>query len=215
MNSVLIFTSNIFHPLSHTHSTHTELSKLFSTHRVPSSDPHTERRSSKLRAPNPDPHTELHHLPHAKRSSPSPSRSRSSPRTVSFPFPFLSLICSFLWPITLISPIHHLIISFLTPIHSLSSFLSPIHTALIHTPKILVLIQPTHPQTHKQPNLHPSLISFWNPTFHRRQPNPVPFSPYFVSLLLLLLLLLLYTFFLGYDWNFPIFIWLIMSIGCS
>ena len=70
MNSVLIFTSNIFHLLSQTHSMHTKLSKLFSTHRVPSSDPHTERRSSKLRAPNPDPHTELHHLPHAKRLSP-------------------------------------------------------------------------------------------------------------------------------------------------
>ena len=130
MNSVLIFTSNIFHPLSHTHSTHTELSKLFSTHRVPSSDPHTERRSSKLRAPNPDPHTELHHLPHAKRSSPSPSRSRSSPRTVSFPFPFLSLIRSFLNPIPLISladhphfsdpPYHH----FISHFDPLSQFIS-------------------------------------------------------------------------------------------
>ena len=37
-------------------------------------------------------HTELHHLPYAKHSRSSPSCSRSSPRTVSFPFPFLSLI---------------------------------------------------------------------------------------------------------------------------
>ena len=130
---------------------HTELFKLQSTHRAPSSNPHTE----------------LHHLPHAKRSIPSPSCSRSSPHTVSFPFPFLSLIRSFLvrspkflCPITLISPIHPLITSFLTQIHYLSSFLSPIHTAPIYTPKIQRMIQPTHPQTYKQPNLHPSLISF-------------------------------------------------------
>ena len=107
MNSVLIFTSNIFHLLSHTHSMHTKLSKLFSTHRAPSSYPHTEWKSSKLRAPSLDPHTELHHLPHAKWSSPSPSHSRSSPHTVSFPFPFLSLICSFLSPIPLISLADH------------------------------------------------------------------------------------------------------------
>ena len=111
----------------------------------------THTRSSKC-SPSSDPHTELHHLPHAKCSRSSPSRNRSSPRTVSFPFPFLS-------------PIHiaHFLVrspKFLSPIHSLSSFLSPIHIAPIHTPKIQRMKKPTHPQTHKQPNLHPSLISF-------------------------------------------------------
>ena len=70
----------------------------------------------------------------------------------------------------------------------------------------------THPQTHKRPNLHPSLTPFWNPTFHRRQPNPVPLSPYLASLLLLLLYIL---FFWAMTVDCGIFIWLIMSIGCS
>ena len=116
----------------------------------------TRTQSNKC-SPSSDPHTRLYHLPHAKRSRSSPSRSRSSPRTVSFPFPFLS-------------PIHiaHFSVrspKFLSLIHPLiTSFLIPIHTAPINTPKIQRMKKRTHPQTHKQPNLHPSLISFWNPT---------------------------------------------------
>ena len=138
--SVLIFTSNNFRLSSLTCTQSNKCS--------PSSNPHTE-----LQAPSSDPHTKLHHLPHAKRSRSSPSRSRSSPRTVSFPFPFLS-------------PIHiaHFSVrspKFLSLIHPLiTSFLIPIHTAPINTPKIQRKQKPTHPQTHKQPNLHPSLISF-------------------------------------------------------
>ena len=99
-------------------------------------------------------HTELHHLPHDKRSRSSPSRSRSSPRTVSFPFPFLSLIHIAHFSVrSTLSSVHAL-----SPIHSLSSFLSPINTASIHTPKIQRKQKPTHPQTHKQPNLRPTLL---------------------------------------------------------
>ena len=164
MNSVLIFTSNIFHllfhtywtHLSHTHLMHTELSMLQSTHRAPRE--RSTHRVKKLQAP-------IHSF-----LSPILTRRTSLTRTrrmMSFPFPFLTLIHSFLssihsflWPITLISPIHPLITLFLTPIHSLSSFLSLIHTAPIHTLKIQRMIVTTHPQTHKRPNLHPSLTPF-------------------------------------------------------
>ena len=144
MNSVLIFTSNIFPLLSHTHSTHlshmhsthTEFSKLRSTHRAPREQ--STHRAKKLQAPI---HSFLSPICTRRTSL---TRTR---RTVSFPFPFLTpihsflnLIRSFLWPITLISPIHPLITSFLTQIHYLSSFLSPIHTALIYTPKIQRMI---------------------------------------------------------------------------
>ena len=218
MNSVLIFTSNIFHllshthwtHLSHTHSTHTELSELRSTHRAPRE--RSTHRAKKLQAPT---HSFLSSI-RTRRTS-----LTRTWHTVSFLFPFLTPIHSFLWPITLISSIHPLITSFLTPIHSFSSFLNPIHTAstytaLIHTLKIQRMTVMTHLQTHKRPNLHPSLTPFWNLTFHRRQPNPMPFSPYLASLLLLLLLLLLYIlFFWAMTVDCGIFIWLIMSIGCS
>ena len=99
--------------------TRTGRSSLTRTQSLTSSDPHIERRSSKLRSTH--------------FSVPIRTR-RTTIHTLDTWWVFLfrfslrsthenSPICSFFWPITLISPIHPLITSVLTSTHT-----APIHT---------------------------------------------------------------------------------------
>ena len=124
MNSVLIFTSNIFNllfhtywtHLSHTHLMHTELSMLQSTHRAPRE--RSTHRAKKLQALihsflSPDPHSMHLSCMHSKHSEFSFSFSHPDPlmktvwsahfsgRSPSFLRSTLSSLQFSLWPIQL------------------------------------------------------------------------------------------------------------------